>query len=203
MALANPGPAADHDPFSSPNRFVGLPAGPGEPRPVDGGPPPRRSVDLTAIAEGFAVSAAGIPELHDLPERAWVLLAVTDLFEAWAIGWPTGGKIDFHDHGPSKGAVVVASGTLTETTVRSVAPGVALITTRPIGPGMSRRFGPGYVHDLVNDGEQEAISVYVYGPRLAAMSYYRLDEGGTLGVVRTELVPAVGPFDTTSDYDPS
>ncbi len=202
MALAYLGPAADHDPFSSPNRFVGLPAGPGEPRPVHGGPAPRRAVDLRAIAEGFAVSAAGIPELQELSERAWVLLAVTDLFEAWAIGWPTGGKIDFHDHGPSNGAVVVASGTLTETTVRPLARGVAVITTRHLGPGMWRRFGPGYVHDLVNDGQQEAISVHVYGPRLSAMSYYRLD-GGRLGVARTESVPPVGPFDTTSDHDPS
>lgn len=203
MALANLGPAADHDPFSSPNRFVGLPAGPGEPRPVIQAPPPRRAVDLTAIAEGFAVSAASIPELHNLSERAWVLLAVTDLFEAWAIGWPTGGKIDFHDHGPSNGAVVVASGTLTETTVRSVAQGVSVIATRHLGPGMARHFGPSYVHDLVNDGEQEAISVHVYGPRLSAMSYYRLDGSGRLGVVRTESVPPVGPFDTTSEYDPS
>jgi hypothetical protein len=203
MAIANLGPATDPDPFRPPNRFVGLLAGPGALRPVDAGPPPRRWVDLTAIAEGFAVSAAGIPELHDRSERAWVLLAVTDLFEAWAIGWPTGGKIDLHDHGPSSGAIVVASGTLTETTVRSVNRGVAVITTQHIGPGMSRRFGPRYVHDLVNDGEQEAISVHVYGPRLSAMSYYRLDGSGRLGVVRTESVPALGPFDTTSDHDPS
>ncbi len=175
----------------------------GHSRSTDAGLRPRRSVDLTAIAEGFAVSAAGIPELHDCADRTWVLLAVTDLFEAWAIGWPTGGKIDLHDHGPSSGAIVVASGTLTETTVRSDARGVAVIATQHIGPGMSRRFRPRYVHDLVNDGEQEAISVHVYGPRLSTMSYYRLDGSGRLGVVRTEAVPAVGPFDTTSEHDPS
>lgn len=161
MAIANLGPATDHEPFRPPNRSVGLSAGPGAPRSPDGGPSSRRSVDLTAIAEGFAVSAAGIPELHDLSERAWVLLAVTDLFEAWVIGWPTGGKIDLHDHGPSSGAIVVASGILTETTVRSAARGVAVITPatttlrdlpgRPTGgpgptghqPHWSRRVGRG------------------------------------------------------------
>jgi hypothetical protein len=201
MAIANLGPAADLDRVSSPNRSDGLRAGsralhPSETRP-------RRPVDLVAIASGFAVSAPGIAELHDLSERSWVLLAATDLFEAWAIGWPTGGKIELHDHGRSNGAVVVASGTLTETTVRTTSRGMALIATHHIDTGTSRRFGPGYVHDLVNDGGKEAISVHVYGPRLSTMSYYRLDRRGRLGVMRTESVPPVGPFDTTGDYDPS
>jgi predicted metal-dependent enzyme (double-stranded beta helix superfamily) len=99
--------------------------------------------------------------------------------------------------------VVVAAGSLTETTLRATASGVALISTRHVEAGGHRRFGPGYVHDLSNDGEAEAVSVHVYGPRLTTMSYYRLDPRGRLDVVRTEDVPPVGPFDTTSDHDPS
>jgi hypothetical protein len=35
------------------------------------------------------------------------------------------------------------------------------------------------------------------------MSYYGLDERGRIGVVRSEDVPAIGPFDVTSAHDPS
>jgi hypothetical protein len=201
MAIAYPGPAADHDHVSSPNRSDGLPAGSGAPIPQSG--VWRRQVNLLAIAEGFAGSAPAIPELQGLTERTWVLLALTDLFEAWAIGWPPGGTIELHDHGRSRGAVVVAAGALVETTVRPTDRGVALIGTHPIGTGEHRQFGPRYVHDLRNAGEQQAVSVHVYGPRLSEMAYYEMHAQGRLEVVRTEQVPPPGPFDTTSVHDPT
>ena len=178
-----------------------LPSGSGALAPTRGGS--RRRVDLLPIAEGFAMSAPAITELHDLTERSWVLLAVTDLFEAWAIGWPPGGRIELHDHGPSRGAVVVASGTLTETTVRATQREVALISTHQVSAGEHRCFGPRYVHDLTNDGDRPAISVQVYGPRHTTMSYYELQPSGRLHRVGTEAVPPVGPFDATSAHDPS
>jgi predicted metal-dependent enzyme (double-stranded beta helix superfamily) len=196
VALAYPGPAADVDHATSPRRSVRLRAGSGVPRP-------RRQVDLLAIADGFAVSAAAIPEFRQVTERTWVLLAVTDLFEAWAIAWPPGGGIELHDHGNSQGAVVVSTGVLTETTVRPTSRGVALIASHRIAAGEHRRFGTSYVHDLTNDGDQLAVSVHVYGPRLSSMSYYRLDRRGRLGIVRTEQLEPVGPFDTTAPHDPS
>jgi hypothetical protein len=173
--------------------------------PVAAGPttPPRRNVNLLAIAEGFAASAADLPELHGLTERSWILLAATDLFEAWAIGWPPGGKIELHDHGESRGAVVVAQGTLTETTVRPTDRGVALVSARRIEEGEHRTFGPRYVHDILNDGSEDAISVHVYGPKLESMTYYELQESGRLEAVRTERIEPVGPFDVTRDHDPS
>jgi Cysteine dioxygenase type I len=201
MAFAYLDPAAPLDYVPSPNRSEGSPAGSRAPLPDMTGP--RRQVDLLAIAEGFAVSAPAIADIRGRSQRSWVLLAVTDLFEAWAIGWPPGGKIELHDHGGSHGAVVVAAGSLTETTIRATAAGVALISTQHVEAGGHRRFGPGYVHDLINDGETEAVSVHVYGPRLTTMSYYELDLRGRLDVVRTEDVPPIGPFDTTSAHDPS
>jgi predicted metal-dependent enzyme (double-stranded beta helix superfamily) len=163
----------------------------------------RREVDLLAIAQGFAVSAGDITELHNLNQRSWVLLAVTDLFEAWAIGWPPGGHIELHDHGQSNGAVTVVRGALTETTVRATDRGVALIGTHHVGAGDHRTFGPHYVHDLTNDGLDDAISVHVYGPKLKTMTYYEMDPHGRLDTTRTEDVTPIGPFDTTSVHDPS
>jgi hypothetical protein len=196
VAIAYPGPAPDGDHRRPPNPSAGV-------RTRLGAPPPQRRVDLLPIAEGFAVSAAGIPELQGLTERTWVLLAVTDLFEAWAIGWPPGGTIQLHDHGHSNGAVVVASGSLTETTVRATPEGVAVIASHHIGAGEHRTFGPRYVHDLTNDQDVQATSVHVYGPRLTTMTYYQLDRRGKLGALRVEQLTPLGPFDTTADHDPS
>ena len=181
----------------------GRDVGPGE--PVGAGPAPRarRHVDLLAIAEGFAASAADLPELHGLAERSWILVAATDLFEAWAIGWPPGGKIQLHDHGESNGAVVVAKGSLTETTIRPTDRGVALVSARQIEAGEHRVFGPHYVHDIVNDGTEDAVSVHVYGPKLETMTYYRLLDSGRLDAVDTVWVDPVGPFDVTRAHDPS
>ncbi len=100
------------------------------------------------------MSAAGIPELQDLSERTWVLLAVTDLFEAWAIGWPPGGRIELHDHGPSSGAVVVASGLPHRDHRATHRPGSRADRTRQLGAGEHRTFGPRYVHDLTNDDHE-------------------------------------------------
>jgi hypothetical protein len=163
----------------------------------------RREVNLLAIAEGFAVSAAEIPELRDVPERQWVLLAATDLFEAWAIGWPPGGKIELHDHGHSSGAVVVARGSLIETRIRPTDHSVATVESHHLDTGESRTFGSYYVHDIVNAGPHHAVSVHVYGPKLTSMSYYRLSPTGRLQAVRTETVAPVGPFDVTRAHDPS
>lgn len=165
--------------------------------------PPRRDVNPLAIAEGFSVSAAEAPELRDVPKRRWVLLAATDLFEAWAIGWPPGGKIELHDHGQSSGVVVVARGSLTETRIRPTDHGVAAVESHHLGTGESRTFGSYYVHDMVNDGPSHAVSVHVYGPKLTSMSYYRLSLTGRLQAVRTETVDPVGPFDVTRAHDPS
>ena len=201
MAVAYLDPAADLDHVSSPNRSAGLPAGSRVFLPSESAP--RRQVDLLAIADGFAASAAGISELRQCTERSWVLLAVTDLFEAWAIGWPPGGAIELHDHGQSHGAVVVVDGALLETTIQPTEHRVALLSTHHLPTGSHRSFGRRYVHDLVNDSGEGAISVHVYGPRLTDMTYYRLDRSGTLVAERTEAVAPLGPFDTTGTYDPS
>jgi hypothetical protein len=203
MAIAYSDPAAVPL-FPPPNRPRGLPTGPEVlPSGRSANARSRRRIELLPIAEGFAVSAPAIPELQGVTERSWVLLAVTDLFEAWAIAWPPGGAIELHDHGRSSGAVAVAGGTLVETTVRASEDGRAVIGTHRVSAGEHRCFGPHYIHDLANDDAGPALSVHVYGPRLTTMSYYDLTAEGRLERLRTESVPPLGPFDATSDHDPS
>src|ERR1019366_7348379 len=100
MAFAYLDPATVLTDDPSPRRPRRPRAGSRVPRPPeptvlhDQAPRAGRQVDLLAIAEGFAVSAGGITGLRGLDERAWILLAATDLFEAWAIGWPPRGRGD-------------------------------------------------------------------------------------------------------------
>jgi hypothetical protein len=201
MAIAYLGPAVDPPNPSAFDSSEGLPAGPGSPLPRRAGR--TKPIDLLAVAGQFAQTAPAIPEMRGLAERTWVLMAVTDLFEVWAIGWPPGGNIELHDHGLSHGAVVVAEGQLVESTVRPSSHGVNLITSRRLEAGRHRTFGPGYIHDIYNDSGRDAVSVHVYGPKLTTMSYYRLNERGRLEITRVEQTHPLGPFDTTSDHDPS
>src|SRR5271163_423229 len=73
--------------------------------------------ELEAMAQGLAATARQWPGLADLTSRRWELLAASDTFEAWVIGWPPDGTISLHDHGDSAGAVAVAGGELVETLI--------------------------------------------------------------------------------------
>src|SRR5580692_21522 len=85
--------------------------------------------ELLAMAEGMAVKARQWPGLADSTSRRWELLASSETFEAWVIGWPPGGTLELHDHGDSAGAVVVAGGELVETLVAEHANGFVTTTS--------------------------------------------------------------------------
>jgi predicted metal-dependent enzyme (double-stranded beta helix superfamily) len=92
--------------------------------------------------------------------------------EAWVIGWPPGGAIELHDHGESRGAVVVAQGELVEMVVTEDGHGDLAATSTVLPASASVTFDMGHVHEIVNLGPGPAISVHVYAPRLTAMTYY-------------------------------
>ena len=142
-------------------------------------------VDLLAMAHGFAGSAPSWPGMDDPSERCWHTIAATDRFEAWVVAWPVGGNIELHDHGDSGGAVVIASGSLVETSVRSDDLGLHA-TSLSIHTGGHVVFGPKHVHDLVNNGPGPALSIHVYSPALRTMTYFDRRDGRQLVPVRTE-----------------
>ena len=132
------------------------------------------------MAEGLAGTARGWPGLTGVAGRRWELLAASDTFEAWVIGWAPGGTIELHDHGDSGGAVVVAGGELVETLVTERVDGSVTTATRRMAAGTSWTMARGHVHDIVNDGPTPAVSVHVYAPRLTSMTHYRLEDGALL-----------------------
>ena len=139
---------------------------------------------LLTMARGLVRNAHLWPELADPPERTWDLMAASEDFEAWIVGWPPGGAIEWHDHGGAGGAVVVASGTLVEHAAEGSPADAARLRTTAIGVGEALLFGPRHVHDVVNAGTVPAVSVHVYAPRLKSMTYFDLD-GGRLAPTRT------------------
>ena len=142
--------------------------------------------ELLEVAEGLAHTADTWPGLDDPSDRCWRTIAVTQRYEAWVVAWPVGGSIELHDHGGSSGAVVVTSGRLVESSLRTGAQGRLEPVTLAVGTGGHVVFGPGHVHDLVNEGPGPALSIHVYSPALRTMTFFDRRAGRGLVAVRTE-----------------
>ncbi|WP_188985539.1 cysteine dioxygenase [Saccharopolyspora thermophila] len=105
------------------------------------------------------------------PDQRWAgLLRRTEGYEAWLLSWLPGQHTELHDHGGATGAFTVVTGSLTERVVRGGAE-----VLHPLVAGQARVFGPNYVHQVSNDGPDPAVSVHVYRPERARMTFYRHD----------------------------
>ncbi|MBA0049474.1 cysteine dioxygenase [Streptomyces sp. AJS327] len=89
-------------------------------------------------------------------------------YEVWLLSWVPGQGSGRHDHGASSGVLTVLAGELTERSVPASAP-ERPERCRALGPGAQRVFAPGYVHEVVNDGLEPAVSLHVYFPGLTRM----------------------------------
>src|SRR5271166_6334982 len=145
-------------------------------RPPGAAQPALGCGQLQAVAHGLARRVPW-PGPSPLRERTWDLVARTDLFDAWLIEWPPGGKVELHDHGPSNGVVLVLSGALVETTPRRAPDGHLQLVRRVLGAGDGGlTFSAGHVHDVTNEGERHAVSLHVYGPALTTMTFFDIAE---------------------------
>ncbi|GAA2950218.1 MULTISPECIES: cysteine dioxygenase family protein [Streptomycetaceae] len=81
-------------------------------------------------------------------------------YEVWLLSWVPGQGSGRHDHGLSSGVLTVLDGELTEHTGRG---------TRTLDTGAQRVFAPGYVHEVVNDSLEPAVSLHIYYPGLTDM----------------------------------
>jgi mannose-6-phosphate isomerase-like protein (cupin superfamily) len=152
------------------------------------------SLTITAPAS-IALELAASPEVwwprvrRDSGRRWYEPLLEEADFEAWLLGWPVGEGIELHDHGSSSGALVVVEGTLTESYVEASDRGrpAALLRHRRLAEGASVAFGPDHIHDVVNGGDRQALSIHVYSPRLRSMTFYENRAGRGLAAVRTEV----------------
>lgn len=102
---------------------------------------------------------------YDATTRWYARLQTGPGYEVWLLSWLPGQGSGLHDHGPSSGVLTVLRGELREN-VRG-AGGEAVRTLRL---GDQRAFAPGYVHEVVNDALEPAVSLHVYFPGLTEMT---------------------------------
>ncbi|NEC07031.1 cysteine dioxygenase family protein [Streptomyces sp. SID7909] len=97
---------------------------------------------------------------YDATTRWYHRLRTGPGYEVWLLSWVPGQGSGLHDHGPSSGVLTVLDGELTERTDQG---------KRTLGAGAQRVFAPGYVHEVVNDSLEPAVSLHVYYPGLTDM----------------------------------
>jgi predicted metal-dependent enzyme (double-stranded beta helix superfamily) len=153
---------------------------------------------VRALARSSAVAEGGRLR-RPVPSRPatkrWYQPLCAGELDAWVIWWARGGEVDLHDHGGAAGAVYVLEGTLLETHGTSRG---GRLQQRALHADSSIVFGSDYVHDVVNVCPQPAVSLHVYGPRLDAMTYYRVDErSGRLVPDRTQRVDHIAEARST------
>jgi quercetin dioxygenase-like cupin family protein len=109
------------------------------------------------VAREFAQDRASWKGLlrYDPVERFAVLIERTGQHEVWLMSWLPGQFTDLHDHGSATGAFTVVSGVLTERVLRAD-------LVHDLRPGQSRVFAPNYVHQVLNNGVDPAVSIHVY-----------------------------------------
>ncbi|MFJ8664097.1 cysteine dioxygenase [Streptomyces sp. NPDC093795] len=105
---------------------------------------------------------------YDATTRWYHRLRTGPGYEVWLLSWVPGQGSGLHDHGVSSGVLTVLAGELTERADRG-AGGSAGRSARTLAPGAQRVFAPGYVHEVVNDSLEPAVSLHVYFPGLTDM----------------------------------
>ncbi|GLF99230.1 cysteine dioxygenase [Streptomyces yaizuensis] len=123
---------------------------------------PTTVADFAGLARAIAADRSAWAPLvrYDATTRWYHRLRTGPGYEVWLLSWLPGQGSGAHDHGRSSGVLTVVQGALTERTRR----GTNLLTA-----GSERVFAPGYVHDMVNDALEPAVSLHVYFPGLTDM----------------------------------
>ncbi|MEU2155811.1 cysteine dioxygenase family protein [Streptomyces sp. NPDC019396] len=125
---------------------------------------PATVAEFAGLARSIAADRGQWAHLvqYDATARWYHRLRTGPGYEVWLLSWVPGQGSGLHDHGRSSGVLTVLDGELTERTTAATA-------TRTLAPGAQRVFAPGYVHEVVNDSLEPAVSLHVYFPGLTEM----------------------------------
>ncbi|WP_333767004.1 cysteine dioxygenase [Streptomyces sp. IBSBF 2435] len=124
---------------------------------------------------------------YDATTRWYARLQTGPGYEVWLLSWLPGQSSGLHDHGGSSGVLTVLQGALRERAL-----GDRGETVRALAGGGQRAFAPGYVHEVVNDSLEPAVSLHVYFPGLTEMTPYACTSaaGATAAAQVTAQAPA-------------
>jgi quercetin dioxygenase-like cupin family protein len=122
----------------------------------------------------------------DAGTRYWARLPAPSGVDLWLLTWLPGQDTELHDHGDAAAAVCVVSGAVSE--VRADRDGT--LRSVQLRTGDAVWVPPGAVHDMGHAGEQPAVSLHAYSPRLDRMTFY---EAGPYGLRATRTVRTSEP----------
>ncbi|MEV8018180.1 cysteine dioxygenase family protein [Streptomyces sp. NPDC086554] len=133
---------------------------------------PATVAEFVGLARTIAADRAQWAHLveYDATSRWYHRLRTGPGYEVWLLSWVPGQGSGLHDHGRSSGVLTVLDGELTERTERG---------QRALGAGAQRVFAPGYVHEVVNDSLEPAVSLHIYYPGLTDMPMHAAQCGET------------------------
>ncbi|MER5550089.1 cysteine dioxygenase family protein [Streptomyces sp. NPDC002793] len=125
-------------------------------------PHPSTVAGFVGLARSVAADRARWAPLvrYDTTTRWYHRLEAGPGYEVWLLSWVPGQGSGRHDHGLSSGVLTVLKGELTEHTARGA---------HSLHGGAQRVLAPGYVHEVVNDSLEPAVSLHVYFPGLTDM----------------------------------
>ncbi|MEU0524249.1 cysteine dioxygenase [Streptomyces niveus] len=123
---------------------------------------PATVAEFAGLARAIAADRARWAALveYDATSRWYHRLSTGPGYEVWLLSWVPGQRSGLHDHGRSSGVLTVLDGELTERTRTA---------SRTLPGGAQRVFAPGYVHEVVNDSLEPAVSLHIYYPGLTEM----------------------------------
>jgi hypothetical protein len=135
---------------------------------------PATVAEFAGLARTIAADRAHWAPLvqYDATSRWYARLRTGPGYEVWLLSWVPGQSSGPHDHGSSSGVLTVLQGSLTEH--RRSASGASPRTRVPrsLAAGSQRVFAPGYIHEIVNDTLEPAVSLHIYFPGLTEMTPY-------------------------------
>ncbi|GGT35697.1 cysteine dioxygenase [Streptomyces purpureus] len=144
---------------------------------------PATVADFVGLARSIAADRAQWEPLvrYDATTRWYHRLRTGPGYEVWLLSWVPGQGSGRHDHGASSGVLTVLQGELTERTERA---------HRRLGDGAQRVFAPGYVHEVVNDSLEPAVSLHIYYPGLTEMPMHPPTHHARCAPTARGVVPA-------------
>lgn len=145
---------------------------------------PTTVAEFAGLAREIAADRAQWAHLveYDATTRWYHRLRTGPGYEVWLLSWVPGQGSGLHDHGRSSGVLTVLEGELTERTERG---------NRALAGGAQRVFAPGYVHEVVNDALEPAVSLHVYSPGLTEMPMHEgTHTAAQCAPAAEEIVPA-------------
>ena len=111
---------------------------------------------------------------HNPEQRIFAPLDAGPNAGAWLICWMPGHDTGFHDHDHSSGAVTVVAGQVREERIGSD----WQVTGTTYRAGDVFAFVSGDIHRMLHVGDESAVSIHVYSPKLHVMGAYAFGRSG-------------------------